>query len=248
MAAAFITETAAGSVDGDFVVTSGINTTGANFLVLTLSSYEIYSLPTISDSKFNTWNVLTSYSTTPYERQTLYYAINPSVGNGHTFSASSSGSYPAIAVMAFSGMNTSAPFDVQNGNSHGVGGGSTISTGSVTPSQDGSLIVTGQGGATSSQSMTIDNGFTKGTQIDGDVSYNFSVVMAYKIQSTAAAINPTWTQGSTVVADYMSTAIAVFKPIPPSSAIKTINGLAVGSVKTVNGLAIASVKTWNGLA
>lgn len=36
--------------------------------------------------------------------------------------------------------------------------------------------------------------------------------------------------------------------VPPSSAIKTINGLAIASVKTVNGLAIASVKTWNGLA
>jgi hypothetical protein len=35
---------------------------------------------------------------------------------------------------------------------------------------------------------------------------------------------------------------------PPSSAIKTINGLAIASVKTVNALAIASVKTWNGLA
>jgi len=34
----------------------------------------------------------------------------------------------------------------------------------------------------------------------------------------------------------------------PSSAIKTINGLAKASVKTVNGLAIASVKTFNGLA
>lgn len=34
----------------------------------------------------------------------------------------------------------------------------------------------------------------------------------------------------------------------PTSAIKTINGLAKASVKTVNGLAIASVKTFNGLA
>lgn len=35
---------------------------------------------------------------------------------------------------------------------------------------------------------------------------------------------------------------------PPTSAIKTINGLAKANVKTVNGLAIASVKTFNGLA
>jgi hypothetical protein len=34
----------------------------------------------------------------------------------------------------------------------------------------------------------------------------------------------------------------------PTSAIKTINGLARASVKAVNGLALASVKTWNGLA
>jgi len=33
-----------------------------------------------------------------------------------------------------------------------------------------------------------------------------------------------------------------------TTAIKTVNGLAIASVKTVNGLAIASVKNWNGLA
>lgn len=38
------------------------------------------------------------------------------------------------------------------------------------------------------------------------------------------------------------------KDIGTSSAIKTVNGLAIASVKTVNGLAIASVKTVNGLA
>lgn len=37
-------------------------------------------------------------------------------------------------------------------------------------------------------------------------------------------------------------------PPTPTSAIKTIDGLAKASVKTVNGLAIASVKTWGGLA
>jgi hypothetical protein len=41
---------------------------------------------------------------------------------------------------------------------------------------------------------------------------------------------------------------ALQEPVAPSSAIKTINGLAKASVKTVDGLSIASVKTWNGLA
>ncbi len=36
--------------------------------------------------------------------------------------------------------------------------------------------------------------------------------------------------------------------VPPSTSIKTINGLLYANVKTVNGLVIASMKTWNGLA
>lgn len=36
--------------------------------------------------------------------------------------------------------------------------------------------------------------------------------------------------------------------VEASSAVKTVNGLAIASVKTRNGLAKASVKTWNGLA
>ena len=35
---------------------------------------------------------------------------------------------------------------------------------------------------------------------------------------------------------------------PPSTSIKTFNGLAYASTKTKNGLAVASIKTANGLA
>lgn len=42
----------------------------------------------------------------------------------------------------------------------------------------------------------------------------------------------------------------VFPPSgpPPTSAIKTIFGVAIAQVKTVNGVAVASMKTFNGLA
>lgn len=46
----------------------------------------------------------------------------------------------------------------------------------------------------------------------------------------------------------MGGVVSSFEPAGSSSAIKTINGLAVASVKTVNGLSTASVKTVNGLA
>ncbi len=35
--------------------------------------------------------------------------------------------------------------------------------------------------------------------------------------------------------------------VPPSTSIKTINGLLKANVKSVNGLLIANVKSWNGL-
>jgi len=40
----------------------------------------------------------------------------------------------------------------------------------------------------------------------------------------------------------------VYFTVPPTTEIKSLNGLAYASTKTVNGLAIASVKTWGGLA
>lgn len=69
---------------------------------------------------------------------------------------------------------------------------------------------------------------------------------SYVIKSAQGTFTIDW--ADTNYGDDYSHSVVSYKATVASSAIKTVNGLALASVKTVNGLAIASVKTVNGLA
>jgi len=226
----------------DTVTTGAIDTTGANFLVISVA-VDSGATPTISDSKSNTWTALTSSALTV--KTIIYYVANPTVGTSHTFSNTASQNYCSIRAAAFSGVATTTPADQQNG-ATGTGA-STLATGSITPSENNELVIAALGfnsdGGTisigSSLTITNSNAFGSGNNYGGS--------MAYIIQTTAEAVNPTWTRGTGTGA--MAARIASFKAAASGPAnMKTWGGLAKASVKTVDGLAIASVKTWNGLA
>lgn len=121
----------AGSTNSNNVTTAGINTTGANFAVLALASYQAVARPTISDSGVHTWNALTDIAITGDARCTLFWALLTSVGAGHTATASGTGSYPAIYWVPYSGAAAS-PFDQQNGDA----GSAPRQTGNVTPTEN----------------------------------------------------------------------------------------------------------------
>lgn len=180
-----------------------INTTGANLIVVFVCTSNAGSLPTLVDSKGNTYIPLTQYNGVEYGR--LWYCLNPIVGSGHTFTfTTSTNSFPRVTVTAWSGIAISSAFDTENGNGSGSNV-TSLNTGSVTPSQNGSLIVTGSGHDFSGVSaIGINSGFTLGPTTPIGLSSQ-----AYLIQMAAAAINPTWNwTTSTTVAN----AIAVFKP------------------------------------
>ncbi len=188
--------------------TTAIDTTGANLIVVSLSYYHTGNTGdiTITDSKGNTWTLLTKYANATTANR-LYYCKNANVGSGHTFTTPLLSAYYGISIMAFSMANITTPFDVENGaNSLSA---SSLATGSITPSQANSLIVAGltfdnnAGGA-----VSIDSGMTAiSTAYSGGSSMGTGI--AYKVQSTAAAINPTWniTNAAAVAAS-----IAAFKP------------------------------------
>jgi hypothetical protein len=211
-------------------VTSALNTTGANFLVMTISDYGVSSaLSAVSDSKGNTWIHLTNYNNAQ-DNTTIWYAKNATVGTNHTFSAS--GSCISISVMAFSNMDTANPFDVQNGN--GCISCSTLQTGSVTPSTDYSLIVATLGSNGFGVIPSINLGFTR---LDFKLNNNTETnANAYLIQTTAASVNPTWT----VTGDngYRDAAIAVFK--------RTSNYASSGTF--TSGIISTANSSWNTLS
>jgi hypothetical protein len=188
---ALVASTLAVSSDSFNVTTSSITTTTASLLVVQIGDYDGAAAGTVSDSKSNTWTALTSYTDPGNMRCRLYYAANPTVGTGHTVSYLSANSlYQALVFAAFSGAALTSPFDVQNGASVYSG---TPQPGSITPTQNNCLIVSGLAlGVEATSAVTIDLSMTITNQQNFSAGVNFGVAFAYLVQGTLAAINPTW--------------------------------------------------------
>lgn len=169
--------------------TTGIDTTGANFIVLALS-YLNTAAPSISDNKGNTYTALTAKDDATSAKSRLYYCASPTVGTGHTVTVTGTSIFASVAVAAFSGVLGAAPLQVEAAG--GSGTGLSRQPGSVTPAADGSLVVTGLAFEVS-QTVTIDSGFAITDQNNFAGGTDFGSALAYLIQGTAAAVNPTWT-------------------------------------------------------
>ena len=184
--------------------TSAIDTTGADLLIVGVSAYADNTATNPTDSKGNSWTALTrSPVNDPSCR--FFYALPGTVGTGHTFTWSSAGSYPVIMVLAFGGVGAS-PFDKENG-ARGVTV-SSLATGSVTPVEDGELLVSIWAGLETGTNPSCDNGFSLVDSVAFGNGNNCPGASAYLVQATAAAINPTW---SWTTASTAAAALATFK-------------------------------------
>jgi hypothetical protein len=166
--------------------TGTMNSTGATLLVAWVVDEGAI---TVSDSKSNTWTALTAGTTGGISGQ-FFYVANPTVGSGHTCTLSGSSSFSTIVCAAYSNVVTTSPFDQETG---AVVAGTSLATGSLTPAANNSLIVTGYGGAATGTTGSVDSGFTL-NQYQAGLGGNYGAEGdAYLVQTTAAAINPTWT-------------------------------------------------------
>lgn len=196
----FLVQTTKGG-DVTTVTSDAIDTSGATFIAIAIAHY---SSPhgTLSDSKGNSWNARTTYGSGSYFI-TEHWCRPTTVGSGHTFTvASAGGTYPAIAIMAFSG-GDATPYDTENG----VASGSftTLQPGSITPSQNNCLVVSAISWSAAT-TCSINGGFST-PQFVKNVSGGQWVGQSYLIQTTAAAANPTWTldglnAGSAAIASF----------------------------------------------
>lgn len=202
-AIAHVVSTAAGSVGGAPVTTGAIDTTGANLIVVSVSFYNT-TAPALTDSKGNTWTALTARTTATNPGVRLFYCYNPTVGSGHTFTATQAVSFPTIGVSAFSGVAAS-PFDQESGASTS-GAGTTYQPGSITPSENNCLLVTTV--STNTTTHTINSSFVIGGTVDQSGGNHMGGGIAYKIQTTAGAENPTW---SYTASSSRAAAMASFK-------------------------------------
>lgn len=213
MAIALVVKGTAQSSDTNSVTSSGIDTTGANLLVVAVSWYAGNGVEsvTVSDSNSNTWTSLTkatNVSSGGNQRLQFFYAKNATVGASHTFTASGTAFYPAVHISAWSGADTSSPFDQESVSS--VQNLATIQPGSITPSAVNELVVTAQAHTNSiGTPMTIDSGFSSPDEVDR-ISTSLEISWAYIIETSIVAKNPTWSTPAAGTTD-MVAAIASFK-------------------------------------
>lgn len=206
MAYTLLNHTAASGANGS--TTPAINTTGADLIVIAVSSFSTNPEPVLSDSKGNIWTPLTlQVSGNPQIR--LWYVRGGTFGLAHTFTLTGVASFSALAVQVFSG-SLANPFDVESGNSQGASNGNF--PGPLTPNFANSLLVTGISNTdlTFSADVLITLGYTITDVISSVNGVNFAVAIAYLIQVGApSSSNPLWGWVN-VVAN--AARIASFKP------------------------------------
>lgn len=183
----FVNGVATASINGTDVTSGSINSTGANFLIVAVADFGSGATGTVTDSKSNLgWTPLTAYNTAGDARIHLYYCVPTSVGSGHTVSYT--GTLPAIAFAAFSNVNA-IPFDSEVG---ATGSTSNPVGGSITPSAAGALVISATANL-GNNTGSVDSGFAIVGSYLGVSGNNYSLGMAYLIQTIAATVNPTWT-------------------------------------------------------
>ncbi len=202
MAWSLLVHAGAVSTDANTATTSAIDTTGADFLVMGVPSYQAEPI-LVSDSKTNTWTARTSYAVAGDPKIQILYvnSHSPIVGSGHTFQVTLSAGqpFPSIYVAAFKGSQAS-PYDAENGAVDGVGTATSKQPGSITPSQGNSLIIAALCVSQNAPgTATINSGFTILDQIATGINA-YGGALAYLVQASAAAINPTWTFSASTVA------------------------------------------------
>lgn len=228
MAFSLVAHAQAVSGNSNSVTTTGIDTSGANLIVINMA---FDSTTTLSDSKSNTWTLLTNHNNGSIH-QRLAYCFNPTVGSGHTFTLTGSSDFPSIEVQAWSGAATS-PFDQENG---AGATGSSVTPGSITPGQDNELVVSGTAydNTFGNAALTAPASFTVSDGNGGAGGFAYGSTMGYWIQTTATAANPTWnanvTSGAAVAGIASFKAAAVLpgglgaRMIMPNQFMRTFSG------------------------
>ncbi len=189
----------------DTGTTPAVDTTGASLLVAYSASGAADAV--ITDSKSNTWTRLTERTSAFSGQEAIFYIENPTVGTNHTFTSGGLGNVdPGLVVVAFSGAAISGVFDQESSIN---GTTSPAQPGSVTPSEDNELIVTCCGGTISG--FGAPSGYTLQESLDVSSGANYGVAIAYKIQTSASAENPSWTFTDIGSGNDGSVAAATFK-------------------------------------
>jgi hypothetical protein len=191
------------------LTTDAISTVGADLIVVHASHLTL-AVTSVSDNQGgNTYTQLIGSSKQVGTVSSSYWYLQaPATSATHTFSVDEpTTAVLNIDVLAFSG-SRSTPQQHENGAASGSA--ATLATGSITPGEDNCLVVAGLvHNDPSSPLASVDGGFTIGTKVDAVAATSFGSQLAYLIQTTATAANPTWTVSPAM---FMTVGIVDFTP------------------------------------
>lgn len=192
---------------------TGLNMTGVNLIVV-VYTYTTSASPTFGDSSTNTYTSIKTETQGGSFITQFSYVYAPTVTGSMTFTVTASSAFGSLCVQGWSG-SVASPLDQSNGSTTWTAGPpGSIAPGSITPTQASELVIAVLGSndtASSGNTYTVGGGFTipaSGGQIGKTGSY-YGTAMAYLVQTTATAANPTFTAAGAV--GQMSAAIASFK-------------------------------------
>lgn len=230
MTIALVTTAKAGGLNG--ATTAAVNTTGATLLVI-VAAYNT-GTPTISDSKGNTWTALSAQQVgTGSLWGRIYYAVNPTVGAGHTFTITASGMAPCIVASAWSGVATSAPLDVAV--SAGPGSFAQSDPGAtLTPTQANELVVCGVAHGADITGFTPGSGFSLVDWIPFASGTNYGAGATYQVQTAATSISNATVVSSWTTAVQIAVVSASFKAGASAATSTTLTGPATGTAGTAS--------------
>lgn len=213
MAITLVASISAGSAAGNDITSGAIDLSAANFIAAWLAWKAIGSgNDNITDSQGNTYVRQTPSSNGSDISLRHDYVASPSVSASHTVTGDvtpTGTSIPSVGMAGFSGVHAT-PADGENGSN---GTTNSINTGSVTPSQNGSLIIASVGVDRDPVSVGVNNGFTLFAVNSGSVAFSSgnhqAIHVAYLIQAVAASVSCTFALGTFA---NVAARISVYKP------------------------------------
>jgi len=177
MAFAFLRSAHGGTPDGSAAAVATFSSVGASALFAFVGAY---GAPTLQDNLGNIWQSLATGGSQS-GGMTLFGLPNPITGVTHVVTAAAlANSYQALVVLAYTQIG------------HGFTLGET-NAGSVTPIQDGAMVLQGLTQTGAGTAATVSGGTLRDQQLwDGNA---IGRAVADFIQTTATVSNPQWTYG-----------------------------------------------------
>lgn len=164
-------------------------TTGAGIIVIVVSHDQSVPSYTVTDSLGNVYLSRTNYASTAEGAIQIWYVLTPITSGTTDFTIFTSGGIPSGVMMAFGDVTS---YELENGATNGAGSSLTLATGAVSSSYSNVLLISGATWTVVGV-VTIDSSFTIAQQAAFVNGFHYGVGGAYKIITTAASQNPTWT-------------------------------------------------------